>query len=454
MTDTAASKATPTPKDVFNIAWPLMLKAMMLNAIVVIDAYLVSALGEAALAAMGLAAAFGSLLLGVLFAFSTATQIRIAQAMGTERPFALRTGFYAGVAINLGATVIGVGLVLAFGGRLIDAFAHTPWIAEQARNYLNVFLLLVFIEAIAQCLGSYFNGRGRTIIPFQSYLIAVPVNVAVSYTLIHGNFGFPALGVMGAAAGSAVASLARLAFLALCFYRMTGGHLNEKGWLNGTLAASIKRHLIFALPIAGTFVSNAIATYVLALLFARMSINQFAAMTLIAPWINLTGHIGTSVAQAAGIIVAQLLGSNRHGPELDIFLGKAWRMSMAAAAVVSVTYLVICLASEHIYGNLEAETRATLYSFLPVLLLLPFPKGSNAMCGHSLRASGNTLYVMNVFVAAQWFFRVPLTAVFILYLDLSATWVFALFLAEELVKFPPFHLKIFKGDWKRGLQAE
>jgi Na+-driven multidrug efflux pump len=62
------------------MGWPLALKAFMLHGIIVVDAYLVSPLGEEALAAMGLAGAISGLLLGVLFAFSNATQIRIAQA--------------------------------------------------------------------------------------------------------------------------------------------------------------------------------------------------------------------------------------------------------------------------------------------------------------------------------------------------------------------------------------
>ena len=89
-----------------------------------------------------------------------------------------------------------------------------------------------------------------------------------------------------------------------------------------------------------------------------------------------------------------------------------------------------------------------MWSFLPVLLLLPIPKASNAICGNTLRAAGDTVYVMNLFIGAQWLCKVPLTALFILYFGLSVTWVFAILLLEEFVKFPAFHLRIYSGRWK------
>jgi Na+-driven multidrug efflux pump len=70
------------------------------------------------------------------------------------------------------------------------------------------------------------------------------------------------------------------------------------------------------------------------------------------------------------------------------------------------------------------------------------------MCGNTLRAGGDTVYVMMIFVCSQWLVRVPATALFVLYLDLSATWVLSLLLLDELVKFPPFHARLRQGKWK------
>lgn len=432
----------------------MTLRAMMLHGIVVIDALLVAPLGEDALAAMGLAAALGGLLAGMLLAFSNATQIIVAQAFGSGRPVALKTAFYCGVLVNVAAAVVGLTVVGLFAQQIIDGSAPTEWIAGQALHYLTVFSIVVLAEAFGQSLSGHFNGCGETKLPFYSYLVAVPVNVVVSLILIHGLFGAPAMGVTGAAVGSAMASILRAAYLMHRFYAKNRDVLAVEGWLHGTLWASFRKHVLFALPIAATFISAHLANTVCTLIYARLSINAFAAMTLIIPWVQVAGTVGMSWAQAVGIIMGQLLGRNQPGDDLDAFLRTAMRGAYVAATLVALTYLGVCLASGWVYADLQAETRAALLGFLPVLLFLPFPKGSNAVCGNTLRAGGETVYVMNIFVWSQWLFRVPMTALFVLYLDLSVVWVLSLLLFEELVKFPAFHLAVLRGRWKRDFFAE
>ncbi|SFI33381.1 MATE family efflux transporter [Jannaschia pohangensis] len=448
-----------TVGDIYAVAWPLALKAIMLHGIVVIDAYLISALGEAALAAMGLAGALVGLLLGLLVAFSNATQIRIAQSFGIPDPavreVGLKSALASGLTINLVSILLGLVFVALFGPMILRGFAQTPWIAEQAQAYLTIFALVVVAEAFGQSLDSYFNGCGRTKLTFSSYLISMPVNVGVSIVLIHGLLGAPELGVAGAAWGSAAGAILRALFLGVQLQRQNRFFRDVAGWARGRFGWALRRHFAFSWPIAATFLSMSVGTQVCVLIYARMDITDFAAITLIMPWVQVAGTFGMAWAQATGIIVAQLLGASLAEDALDSFLSRAWRVAFLAAGVVAAVYLTICLASPWLYPDLEAQTRTALMLFLPTLLLLPFPKGSNAICGQTLRASGDTFHVMNIFIAGQWLFKVPMTLLFVVVLDLSVGWVFALFLFEELVKFPPFHLRLFKGGWKRAdVQAD
>jgi Na+-driven multidrug efflux pump len=449
-TTSTPSAAIPSVRNVFDIAWPLALKAIMLQGVVVIDTMLVAGLGEQSIAAMGLAASLGGILLGILVAFSNATQLRIAQAFGSATPASLKTAFYCGLIINLTMTLIGLAAVLGLGQFAIQHFAHTPWVAAEAQKYLNVFVFVALLEAVGQCLSSHFNGCGKTKISFYSYLIALPVNVGFSVVLIHGLYGFPELGVVGAAIGSVIAAGVRVLFLGGLFYTSTKAFAGVEGWHNGTLKKSLTRHFAFSWPIAATFISMSVATNVCLLIQANLSINQFAALTLIVPWMHVGGTFMISWAQSIGIIVAQMLGQQRTHAQLDAFLSRAWRAAFFAAGAVSLNYFLLCVKADWIYADLQSETTDAVFSFLPFLLLMTFPKCSNAVCGNTLRAGGNTVYAMKLAVCAQWGFRVPLTALLVLHFGLSATWVFSILLFEELVKFPFFHKQLARGTWKIG----
>jgi Na+-driven multidrug efflux pump len=251
----------------------------------------------------------------------------------------------------------------------------------------------------------------------------VPINVVLSYALIHGAFGLPAFGVPGAAMGSAAAILVQTIFLIIQLIRLDGFLRNVKGWQKDTFQKSIQRHITFSLPIA--------------------------AMTLIAPWNMVAGQISMQWTQATGIMVAQLLGKKTSEPVLDRFLSRAWRGAFVAAFCVAIIFIAMNLSVQILYPDLLVETQMILIGFLPILLIIQIPRTTNAICGNTLRASGDTVYVMKLFISAQWGFRVPATAVAVLYFDLSAFWVLSLILWEELIKFYPFHQRLWKGDWKR-----
>lgn len=451
-TKSMQSDTVPTPgaKEVFALAWPMTLKAIFLHGTVVIDGFLLSALGEGALAAMGLAAALGGIVLGVIFAFSHAVQIRTAQAFGSGDSVYLKSVLISGLTVSIGIGIIGVSLIHIWGGTLIAAFAPSGAIASQAESYLTIFTIVIFGEAIGQCIASFFNGCSRSKLPLYGYLLSVPINVVASIVLIHGYWGLPAFGVAGAAMGSAISITVQTLFWSVLLINTNGSLMRVVGWHNQTFVPTLKRHIRFALPIAATFVSATLATHVCSLIYANMSLNGFAAMTLIAPWNLLTGQVAMQWTQATGILVAQLLG--KHTPEdvLDRFLSQAWKGAFVAAGIVSIIFLIMCLSLDWIYPDLEIETRAILFGFLPILVIIQFPRATNAICGNTLRAAGDTVYVMHIFVWTQWAFRVPATAILVLYFNAPAFWILSLFLWEEVLKFPVFHRRLWRGDWKRS----
>ena len=347
--------------------------------------------------------------------------------------------------------LMGVILIAIFGKFAIASLASNEHVAAEAWAYLSIFTIFILGQSVSQPVVSYFNGCGRAKIPLIGYCISVPINIVSSYALIFGVWGAPELGVAGAALGSALAIIAQTIYLVAQLVRIEGHLRRVVGWHNGTFLQTLTNLITFSLPIGATFVSAIFASHVCVLIYAKMTLPAFAALTLIVPWNMLAGQISMQWTQATGIIVAQLLGNRTKDTVLASFLNMAWRYAFVAAGIVSAIFLVMCLSVDEIYPKLEAETRAIIFGFLPLLILSQPLRATNAICGNVLRASGDTIYVMHIFIWSQWAFRVPLTALFVLYWDLSAFWVLSLWLAEEVVKFPAFHWRLLQGHWKHAV---
>ncbi|MGR3500952.1 MATE family efflux transporter [Pseudaestuariivita sp.] len=167
----------------------MTLKAFFLHGIVVMDGLMVAPLGEEALAAMGLAAALGGMVLGVIFAFSHAMQIRAARAYGSGDRVFLKSVLASGLAISAVIGVVGVSVILVAGARVVALLAPSPEIAATAQVYLAIFSIVLLAESVGQCITSYFNGCSQTKLPLYGYLLSVPRSAVPSRSRCRRRFG-------------------------------------------------------------------------------------------------------------------------------------------------------------------------------------------------------------------------------------------------------------------------
>lgn len=444
-------QTAPTMKMNFDLAWPIGMNAILLQLILVIDTVLVTPLGEASLAAMGIAASIAGIILGLIFAFSNGTQLIIAQAFGAKNTELMSQGFRSGRFINMIIAAVGILVIFTIAQDLIHLITDNDQVATMAYDYLRVFSLVAIGLAISQNITVYFNATGNSRIPFYANIIEIPVNIIISVLFIYGFLGFPELGLTGAAIGSAFAILCRTLFL-LRFYSkqqntQPSSLVNSPSKLTKD---NVLYHLKYATPIAGTFISAVVVGSICMLIYAKLGVNQFAALMLIMPWVKVSAHLSTAWAQATSILVGQLLG-NKAFELLDNFIKKSWRISFYIGFVIAIAYVSMFYLFELIYPDLQQETVDTLWQFTPILFVIAFIRTSNTFCGNVLRAGGDAKYAFKVHAYTQWFVILPLSALFVLYWELSAVWVFALTLLEESIKSVPFHIRMLGGKWKKSL---
>ena len=376
----------------------------------------------------------------------------MAQAFGANNSRALKSGFWSGQVVGICVATAGIALIVFFRDDIISRLTEDAVIANKAGSYLLVTTVLFLGLAASQNISVFLYATDNPKIPFYSNLLELPVNALLSYSLIYGVWGMPELGVVGAAIGSAVAVLLRCVYLTCYLYSKNFSYLISPGWFNGSIKSAVFTHLNNALPIAGTFVSMNFAYTVCMMVYSQLEIIEFAAFTVLFIWLRVSGMLATSWSQSVGIWVGRLIGQESMGV-LGRFVFRAWKIAAGISLMIAAIYAVTPALFDILYPSLDEQTIDVIRILVPLLVLLPLVRTSNTICGNVLRASGQATYAFLVHISAQWLFTVPMTVLFVLVLEISAFWVFAIILFEEILKSVPFHLRILSGSWKHYSQA-
>lgn len=143
----------------------------------------------------------------VALAIGNALVVLAAQYWGEQRIEPIRT--LTGIALKLGiiCSVIIIILCTFFPIPLLKLFTTDEQIIEQGLHYLTLIQWTFVLFILSNILMAALRSVGTVKISFYISVISLIVNVAINYTLIFGRFGFPEMGVRGAAVGTLVARI-------------------------------------------------------------------------------------------------------------------------------------------------------------------------------------------------------------------------------------------------------
>jgi MATE family multidrug resistance protein len=177
-----------------------------------VDNIMVGQLGTAELAAVSLGNSFMFIAMSIGIGFSTAITPLIAEADASNNFKKAKSTYKHGLFL---CTALGVLLfLLVFFSKPLMYFMQQPEeVVALAIPYLNLvafsLIPLVIFEAIKQ----FSDGMSMTKYPMYATLIANIINVILNYLLIFGKFGFPEMGMVGAALGTLISRVIMLIYL-------------------------------------------------------------------------------------------------------------------------------------------------------------------------------------------------------------------------------------------------
>jgi len=176
------------------------------------DNIMVGQLGTAELAAVSLGNSFVFIAMSLGIGFSTAITPLVAEADGagnrTDGKSALKHGL-------LLCTVLGLALfgIILLAKPLMYLMEQPPEVVELAIPYLDLVAFSLVPLIIFQAFKQFSEGLSQTKYPMYATVLANVVNIVLNYLLIFGSFGFPEMGIVGAAIGTLASRFVMVAYL-------------------------------------------------------------------------------------------------------------------------------------------------------------------------------------------------------------------------------------------------
>lgn len=197
----------------WQLAYPVILGMLGQTLVQFCDNIMVGQLGTAELAAVSLANSFFYIGMSLCIGFSTAITPLIAEASGAKQKEYGRRILKHGLLLLFAISVV-LFLFLLNGLWGMNYMGQNPEVKKLATPYLIIVALSIIPMGQFQGFKQFSDGMSHTKYAMYATIVAVTINIVLNYLLIFGKFGFPKMGVLGAAIGTLIARCISV----LCIY--------------------------------------------------------------------------------------------------------------------------------------------------------------------------------------------------------------------------------------------
>ncbi|WP_105003005.1 MATE family efflux transporter [Tenacibaculum sp. SG-28] len=196
----------------WKLAAPVMLGMLGHTFVSFVDNIMVGQLGTAELAAVSLGNSFMFIAMSLGIGFSTAITPLIAEADAADNFKQAKSTFKNGLFLCFAIGVL-MFLGVFFAKPLLYLLQQPEEVVLLALPYLDLVAFSLIPMIVFQAFKQFSDGMSMTKYPMYATILANLTNVILNYVLIFGKFGFPALGIVGAAYGTLISRFVMIAFL-------------------------------------------------------------------------------------------------------------------------------------------------------------------------------------------------------------------------------------------------
>jgi putative MATE family efflux protein len=431
---------------VIRLAWPVAAEMLLHTLTQVVDMMMVARLGRSALAAVGLSFRPMFFTLSIFLGIGAGTTALVARAMGRRDPREASEVAHQSVLATVALSTLLALLFWGFAPGILRFMGAQPDVMPLGISYMRGLAWGMIFMYTANVATSALRGAGDTHTSMRVNVFANVLNVVLNYVLIFGHFGFPQLGVFGAAVATSIS-------------RAAGGLAIILLVLRGRLVITFPRRLLEFHPTVfwRVFRVGVPATAERMLLSMAMILHlrmvavegtiAVAAATLSQNIEELSHMPSIGLSVSASALVGQFLGHER--PDAAERSGRECvRIALTFMGIMGMLFLVFPRVWLSLYAP-EAELvplATTLVRWTGIAQ--PFMAVAFVLAG-ALRGAGDTRSVMYATALSMWGVRLGLTWVFMSVLGWGAAGAWMAMAVDTAVRAAIMAALFARGAWKK-----
>jgi putative MATE family efflux protein len=419
--------------EVRKIAVPIIIQQSVFSGLNMLAVVFVGQKGDAAVAAVGLAGQIAFLLNLVHFGIISGAAMFTAQFWGRRDIANLRRVLGLCLIMAVTASLIFFILAQLFPEQILSIYSKDPTVIDLGVSYIRTFSWTYLFFGVTFSYALVMRSTGDVKTPTTISVIALSISTFLSYSLIFGKFGFPEIGIQGAAIAAVIARAVECVALLTVTYVKKSPVAASLRELTDFDRAFVSRVIKPMLPVIlnELFWSLGITTY--NIIYARMGTTSYAAMNIVSTLEQVSFVLFIGISNATSVLVGNRIGAGDE-EQAFVYAGRSIGLGIAGGLIVGLILQLVKGPILSLY-NVSPEVIFNASHIINVVSVFLWVRVNNmTIVVGILRAGGDTRFSLFLDGIIIWIVGVPMAyiAAFVLHLPVYYVYLFAM--SEEVTK--------------------
>lgn len=386
----------------------------------------------------------------ITMAIGSALIILTSQYWGKDKigPICVLTGIALKAGLIFGFIVVAI--CSLFPVEILGIFTTSPAIIQQGVDYLSLLQWTFILFIISNTFICALRSVGTVKIAFYISIISLIVNAGINYVLIFGMWGFPEMGVTGAAVGTFIARLLEVIIVVVYVWKIDKKiHLFEYNfWQNDKILTFDYRKV--ATPLIVNQIFWAVSIPIQTAILGHLSDDAIAANSIATTFFQYLKVIVVAFTSAASVMIGNAIG---RGFLADI---RSEARSMAViVTIIGVVLAIVLYLLRYPLLSVYALSDTAFDMALQFMIVMSF-----VMVGMSyqlpvstgiIQGAGDTHFILKMNMVSIWAIVMPLSFLSAFVWQLPVVWVVLMLQSDQIFKCIPVFIRFRSYKWIRNL---